>query len=160
MKKKTKYYLVKAILMVFGLALIGVGGYLAWSKQIFYLNQYNITQDQKDFTASSFYNVLGLIIMTIAVIMSIVENNLIDIVFYVVKEKRKKYYLRLLFLSVFSVTYIILLFVFIKKIIVLQYGICFVYGIWLFDALMSLIFFIKMKDDYIKESEEYKKSIN
>lgn len=59
-------------------------------------------------------------------------------------------------MGVFSVTYIILLFVFIRKIIVLQYGICFVYGIWLFDALMSLILFVKMKDDYIKESQEQK----
>lgn len=65
----------------------GVGIYLAWSKNIYYLKQYNITQDQKDFMASRFYDVLGFIFMTIAVIMSILGNNLIDIVFYVAKEK-------------------------------------------------------------------------
>ena len=137
MKKKTKYYLLKVLLMVFGLALIGVGGYLAWA-------EYKI------------FWILGHIIFGIAVILGTFGNNLIDIIFFVPKGERKKYFFRLFGLFGFSIVYISLLLIFIKQSFIQEYGIFFVYGIWLFNALMALIFFVKIKANFGVDSEEPK----
>ena len=156
MKKKTKYYISKTILVAILLAIIGVGGYLALAKYNFNLNQYNITQDQGYFNASKNFRILGHIVLGIAVIMGTFGNNLIDIFFFVPKEKRKKYFFRLFSLFGFSIIYITLLLIFIKQYFIQEYGIYFVYGIGLFNTLMALIFFVKIKDNFGIDSEEQK----